>query len=114
MLAVSKALKDKGITPIAVDGVDVWPVLRYAAMIPFRATGNEFARNLSQGKAKMTDEVGMQAANFVSEIGQYFQQGFATTDYTTAKNMFLNGEAACTAWVPGKYRPSWTRICRIT
>ncbi|GIO37755.1 ABC transporter substrate-binding protein [Paenibacillus antibioticophila] len=94
MLTVSKALKDKGITPIAVDGVDVWPVLRYAAMIPFRATGNEFARNLSQGKAKMTDEVGMQAANFVSDIGQYFQQGFATTDYTTALNMFLNGEAA--------------------
>ncbi|MET3545666.1 raffinose/stachyose/melibiose transport system substrate-binding protein [Paenibacillus favisporus] len=94
MLTVSKALKDKGITPIAVDGVDVWPVLRYAAMIPFRATGNDFARNLSQGKAKMTDEVGMKAANFVSEIGQYFQKGFATTDYTTAKNMFLNGEAA--------------------
>jgi raffinose/stachyose/melibiose transport system substrate-binding protein len=94
MLTVSKALKDKGITPIAVDGVDVWPLLRYAAMIPFRATGNEFARNLSEGKAKMSDEVGMQAANFAQEIGQYFQEGFATTDYTTAKNMFLNGEAA--------------------
>ncbi|WP_018751999.1 ABC transporter substrate-binding protein [Paenibacillus sanguinis] len=94
LLTVSKALKDKGITPIAVDGVDIWPVLRYAAMIPFRATGNEFARNLSQGKAKVTDEVGMEAANFVSNIGQYFQKGFATTDYTTALNMFLNGEAA--------------------
>ncbi|WP_456290070.1 extracellular solute-binding protein [Paenibacillus sp. AK002] len=94
MLTISKALKDKGITPIAVDGVDVWPVLRYAAMIPFRTTGNEFARNLSQGKAKMADDVGMQTANFVSEIGQYFQKGFASTDYTTAKNMFLNGEAA--------------------
>lgn len=94
MLTISKTLKDKGITPIAVDGVDVWPVLRYAAMIPFRTTGNEFARNLSQGKVKMADDVGMQAANFVSEIGQYFQKGFASTDYTTAKNMFLNGEAA--------------------
>ncbi|MNW28826.1 Multiple sugar-binding protein precursor [compost metagenome] len=94
MLTVSKKLKDKGITPIAVDGVDVWPLLRYAAMVPFRATGNEFARNLSQGKAKMSDEVGMQAANFAYEMGQYFQEGFATTDYTTAKNMFLNGEAA--------------------
>ncbi|MFG1732978.1 ABC transporter substrate-binding protein [Paenibacillus sp. 843] len=94
MLTISKALKDKGITPIAVDGVDVWPVLRYAAMIPFRTTGNEFARNLSQGKAKMADDVGMQTANFVSDIGQYFQKGFASTDYTTAKNMFLNGEAA--------------------
>ncbi|UPK45034.1 ABC transporter substrate-binding protein [Paenibacillus pabuli] len=94
MITVSKAIRDKGITPIAVDGVDVWPLLRYAAMIPFRATGNEFARNLSQGKSKMSDEVGMQAANFAKEIGQYFQEGFATTDYTTAKNMFLNGEAA--------------------
>ncbi|MHA6529887.1 ABC transporter substrate-binding protein [Paenibacillus sp. BAC0078] len=94
LLAVSKALKDKGITPIAVDGVDVWPVLRYAAMYPFRTTGNQFIRDLSQGKAKMSDAAGMQAANFASQIGKYFQDGFATTDYTTAKNLFLNGQAA--------------------
>ncbi|NQX47789.1 extracellular solute-binding protein [Paenibacillus tritici] len=94
LLTVSQALKDKGITPIAVDGVDVWPVLRYAAMYPFRTTGNQFIRDLSQGKAKMSDEAGMQAATFAAQIGKYFQEGFATTDYTTAKNMFLNGEAA--------------------
>ncbi|GGF99275.1 ABC transporter substrate-binding protein [Paenibacillus albidus] len=94
LLAVSKALKDKGITPIAVDGVDVWPVLRYAAMYPFRTTGNQFIRDLSQGKAKMSDPAGMQAANFASQVGKYFQEGFATTDYTTAKNLFLNGQAA--------------------
>ncbi|KQO16604.1 ABC transporter substrate-binding protein [Paenibacillus sp. Leaf72] len=94
LLAVSDALKDKGITPIAVDGVDVWPVLRYAAMYPFRTTGNQFIRDLSQGKAKMSDATGMQAANFASQIGKYFQDGFATTDYTTARNLFLNGQAA--------------------
>ncbi|MGG4146257.1 extracellular solute-binding protein [Paenibacillus algorifonticola] len=94
LLVVSEALKGKGITPIAVDGVDVWPVLRYAAMYPFRTTGNQFIRDLSQGKAKMSDAAGMQAANFASQIGKYFQDGFATTDYTTARNLFLNGQAA--------------------
>lgn len=94
MVSASERLSSKGITPIAVAGADVWPVLRYAAMTPFRETGNQFIRQLSKGEAKMSNETGMRAAEFTSEIGEHFQEGFATTDYTTAKNLFLNGDAA--------------------
>ncbi|KWX73836.1 sugar ABC transporter substrate-binding protein, partial [Paenibacillus riograndensis] len=51
-------------------------------------------RDLRKGKAKIAESAGMQAANIASQIGKYFQDGFATTDYTTAKNLFLNGQAA--------------------
>lgn len=93
-LNVCKTLKDNGVTPISVDGVDRWPVQRYLAMLPFRASGNEFIINLRDGKEKMSSEEGKEAAEFVKNIGQYFNDGFAATDYATAQSMFLDGKSA--------------------
>ena len=86
-LNVCKTLKDNGITPISVDGVDRWPVQRYLAMLPFRETGNDFI-------IKMDSETGREAAEFMKEMGQYFNDGFAATDYATAQSMFLDGKSA--------------------
>lgn len=93
-LDVCKTLKDNGITPISVDGVDRWPVQRYLAMMPFRETGNDFIINLRDGKEKMSSQIGKEAAEFMQEIGQYFNDGFAATDYATAQSMFLDGKSA--------------------
>lgn len=93
-LNVCKTLKEKGITPISVDGVDRWPVMRYLAMIPFRLTGNDYILKLREGKASMQDETGMKAVNFMAEVGKYFNDGFASTDYATAQSLFLKGKAA--------------------
>lgn len=93
-LNVCKTLKDNGVTPISVDGVDRWPVQRYLAMLPFRASGNDFIINLRDGKEKMSSEEGKEAAEFVKDIGQYFNDGFAATDYATAQSMFLDGKSA--------------------
>ena len=64
------------------------------AMIPFRYSGNDYIIALRDGKASMGDPLGRQAIEFVQEIGQYFNEGFAATDYATAQSMFLNGQAA--------------------
>lgn len=93
-LAACDTLKNKGITPISVDGVDRWPVQRYLAMPAFRETGNQFIIDLSEGKASMSDEVGTESAEFLKEIGQYFNDGFAAADYATAQSMFLDGKSA--------------------
>ncbi len=93
-LNVCKVLKENGVTPIAIDGVDGWPLMRYVAMTPFRMTGNQFLTDMSNGNAKMSDEPGVRTAEFIAEVGQYFQTGFSSTDYTTAKNIFLDGKAA--------------------
>lgn len=91
---ICKVLKENGITPISVDGVDRWPVQRYLAMIPFRMEGNDFIINLREGKESMGSKIGMAGVNFLQEIGQYFNEGFAATDYATAQSMFLDGKSA--------------------
>lgn len=92
--SVCETLKNNGVTPISVDGVDRWPVQRYLAMMPFRDTGNEYIINLRDGKASMGDETGRKAAEFLQKIGQYFNEGFGATDYATAQSMFLDGKSA--------------------
>lgn len=87
-------LKANGITPISVDGVDRWPVQRYLAMLPFRDTANDYIVNLRDGKASMGDETGMKAIKFLKQMGQYFNEGFAATDYATAQSLFLDGKSA--------------------
>lgn len=95
-MKVADTLKNHNITPIAVDGKDKWPILRYLAFKPFRMTGNDFIENVKQGKASFTDPAGMEAINFVHDLGSkgYFQQGFASTDYTAARDLFLAGKSA--------------------
>ncbi|KRF04120.1 hypothetical protein ASG89_22290 [Paenibacillus sp. Soil766] len=93
-MKVADTIKSNKITPIAVDGKDKWPVLRYLAFKPFRMTGNDFIENVKQGKASFKDPAGMEAINFVHDLGSkgYFQQGFSTTDYTAARDLFLAGK----------------------
>ena len=93
-LNVCKTLKDNGVTPISVDGVDRWPIQRYIAMMPFRRSGNDYIIKLRDGEEKMSDKVGKEAATFMKDIGQYFNDGFAATDYATAQSMFLDGKSA--------------------
>lgn len=93
-LDICKTLKDNGVTPIAVDGVDRWPVQRYIAFVPFRLSGNGYIIDLAQGKKRMDDPIGMAGVKFAENIGRYFEDGFAATDYATAQSMFLSGKAA--------------------
>ena len=94
LLEDCKALNDKGYTAFGIGGGDGWPLLRLLATYPFRMTGNDFLNDLSAGKAKMSDEPGMKAAEFMSDIGKYFQPGFSTTDVATGLNLLLSGKSA--------------------
>ncbi len=80
---------------ISIDGKDYWPVFRYLSLPAFRETGNQFLTDLKNGKASMTDPVGVESAKFLQDVGKNcFQQGWTTADYTTALNLFLSGDAA--------------------
>jgi raffinose/stachyose/melibiose transport system substrate-binding protein len=93
-LEVCEKLKQSGFTPIAICGKDGWPLMRYLSFIPFRMTGNEYLTKVASGEASMSDEIGMAGLNFVKELGKYFQEGFANTDYTSTLNLFLGGKVA--------------------
>lgn len=91
---ICEKLSASGVVPISVNGKDLWPFYRYLAMPAFRATGNEFLDSLKIGETSMTDEVGLESAQFLESLGGCFQEGFSTTDYTTSVNLFTSGQAA--------------------
>ena len=93
-LEICQTIADAGYTPIAVDGTDRWPVLRYLAMAPFAESGNDYSIALAAGEASMGDDIGLEGIDFYNQIGQYFEEGFGATDYATAQAMFVNGDAA--------------------
>ncbi|MDP9219416.1 MAG: extracellular solute-binding protein [Actinomycetota bacterium] len=94
--AVCRSLRAKGITPIAVDGQDQWPLERYMAYQPFRQAGPDYVRQLKQGKVLLSDSVGQKAVTWLSQVGSAncFEKGFSSTGYADAQALFTSGKAA--------------------
>ncbi len=94
--AMCTALRKVGVTPIALDGQDQWPLERYAAYVPFRAAGPSYIESLKKGQAKFSDPAGVKAADWLSSLGQAscFQSGFSSVGYADAQNLFTSGKAA--------------------
>ncbi|WP_285037315.1 extracellular solute-binding protein [Plantibacter sp. ME-Dv--P-095] len=94
--AMCKALRAKGVTPIALDGQDQWPLERYMAYYPFRMAGPEYIQDLKAGKASFSDPAGKAAAEWLYDLGQAgcFQEGFSSTGYADAQALFTSGKAA--------------------
>lgn len=89
-------LRDAGITPIALNGQDQWPLQRYMAFHPFRTAGPEYIQQLKKGEAELADETGEAAVDWLSDLGSSgcFQPGFSATGYSDAQNLFTSGKAA--------------------
>lgn len=94
--AMCEALRAKGITPVALDGQDQWPLERYMAYYPFRLAGPEYVQQLKTGDASFADPAGRAAAEWLSSLGQAgcFQEGFSSTGYADAQALFTSGKAA--------------------
>lgn len=89
-------LRAKGVTPIALDGQDQWPLERYMAYYPFRMAGPEYVQKLKNGDASFSDPAGVAAAKWLSDLGKAgcFQEGFSSTGYADAQGLFTSGKAA--------------------
>lgn len=94
--AMCTAMRKAGVTPIAVDGQDQWPLERYMAYQPFRVTGPDYVKSLKKGQAKLADAPGQKAVQWMSQLGsaKCFQEGFSSTGYADAQNLFTSGKAA--------------------
>ncbi|MDX6227940.1 MAG: raffinose/stachyose/melibiose transport system substrate-binding protein [Frankiales bacterium] len=94
--ALCQSLRAKGITPIAVDGQDQWPLERYMAYQPFRQAGPGYVRQLKQGKVLLSDAVGQKAVTWLGQLGssKCFENGFSSTGYSDAQALFTSGKAA--------------------
>ncbi|WP_265522555.1 ABC transporter substrate-binding protein [Oerskovia flava] len=91
-----EALRAEGITPIALDGQDQWPLERYMAYYPFRMAGPDYVQELKNGDASFADPAGRAAAEWLYGLGQAgcFQEGFSSTGYADAQALFTSGRAA--------------------
>ena len=89
-------LRSAGITPIALDGQDQWPLERYAAYYPFRTAGPDYIQQLKQGKASLSDATGKAATAWLAKLGsnKCFEDGFSSTGYADAQALFTSGKAA--------------------
>lgn len=94
--AMCQALRAVGVTPIALDGQDQWPLERYMAYYPFRVAGPDYVRDLATGDAAFSDPAGRAAAEWLSDLGEAgcFQDGFSATGYADAQGLFTSGKAA--------------------
>jgi len=94
--AMCTALRSAGITPIAIDGQDQWPLERYMAYQPFRTAGPDFLQKLKKGNAKFSDAAGKKAVDWLAALGKNkcFQDGFSSQGYSDAQNIFTSGKAA--------------------
>lgn len=94
--AMCEALREQGVTPIALNGQDRWPLERYMAFYPFREAGPEYVQNLATGNASFSDPAGQHAAQWLYDLGQAgcFQKGFSSTGYADAQALFTSGKAA--------------------
>ncbi|HEV7743115.1 MAG TPA: ABC transporter substrate-binding protein [Pseudolysinimonas sp.] len=94
--AMCEALKASGVTPIALDGQDQWPLERYASYHPFRTAGPSYIQALKKGDAKLSDPDGKAAAKWLESLGTSgcFSDGFSSTGYADAQALFTSGKAA--------------------
>lgn len=94
--AMCTALREIGVTPIALDGQDQWPLERYMAYHPFRTAGPEYVQQLKNGEAKLSDPTGTAAVEWLSSLGEAgcFAEGFSSTGYADAQSAFTSGRAA--------------------
>jgi raffinose/stachyose/melibiose transport system substrate-binding protein len=94
MIAVSKALKAKGIVPLANGTATAWMCEVFTSVFTNPLLGPGFAQELLEGKATFSDPRYVAALGKLLELRDYMPPGFTGVDYPTAQQLFLSGRAA--------------------
>jgi raffinose/stachyose/melibiose transport system substrate-binding protein len=94
LITVSKALKDKGIIPIANGLGTSWFNEMFVSATTNPFLGPDFAKDLQTGAATFKDPRYIAALGKVLELREFMPPNFAGVDYDTANQLFLTGRAA--------------------
>lgn len=98
MIALCKDIQAAGITPMAMDGGDGWPMACYLTDILVKVAGIDYADIVSNAVATgdFTAPEIKQATQILVDSAEagLFQTGYDSQDYGTAMNLFTNGQAA--------------------
>ena len=97
LLALAGPIKEAGLTPVAMDGGDGWPMAVYLSDLMFKITGDYHQIALDAlAKGDFSDPAFTQATQLLKDAADagLFQNGYDSQDYGTAMNLFTNGQAA--------------------
>lgn len=98
LMALCTDIKAAGITPIAMDGGDGWPMACFLTDILVRVAGTDYAEIVRNAVATGNFSAPeMQEATQIlvdSAAAGMFQVGYDSQDYGTTMNLFTNGQAA--------------------
>lgn len=98
LLALADKINAAGITPVAMDGGDGWPMAVYLSDLLYKQSGSDYSKIVSDAIAngdfsapelKSATQLLKDAAD-----AKLFQNGYDSQDYGTAMNLFTNGQAA--------------------
>ncbi len=98
LLSLAGEIREAGYVPMAMDGADGWPLAVYLSDVLYKLTGSEYGELVSQAikTGDFSAPPFQEAASLLkaaSDAG-LFQHGYDSQDYSTAVNLFTNGQAA--------------------
>ena len=94
---VSKALKAKGVTPLANGLGTSWFNEMFVAVFTNPFLGPDFVRDLTTGKATFKDPRYVAALTKLLDLRDDMPEGYEGVDYDTSGQLFLTGRAAMLA-----------------
>jgi raffinose/stachyose/melibiose transport system substrate-binding protein len=94
-VALMKALKDKGVTPLANGAKEGWTLEILSGVIaPNFYGGTTFYEAVTRGQTTFRDPTYTNALAKMLDLRPYMPQGFMGVDYATMQQLFLNEQAA--------------------
>ncbi|UUZ84933.1 extracellular solute-binding protein [Paenibacillus sp. P26] len=104
-LDAAKALRAKGVTPMSINGKDLWSFGELFQNLAQRVSGDQNAiLDAVAGKKTFTQDSGfLDAAKLMKQMNdaKMFQDSFMTADYGASQNLFTQGKAAM--WYMGSW-----------
>lgn len=98
MKQVADYFNSQGIIPCVMNGKENWNQVILLHDLMIRTNGDQnLVPDVFEGKSTFVEEENaIQAAELLVELADndFFQKGYLTADYSTAQNLFLQGEAA--------------------
>ncbi len=94
LIVVAKALKEKGITPIANGMATAWMDEVFAGIFTGPLLGPSFIQDVVAGRTTFEDPRYIAALGRLLELRDFMPSGFTGVDYATGQQLFLSGRAA--------------------
>lgn len=97
LLELAEKIRQKGMIPVAMDGMDGWPLAQYFSGLVYELNGDylELIRKATEN-GDFSDPVFKKAVQILQKSSEsgLFQEDYASQDYGTAKSLFTTGKAA--------------------